>query len=106
MKKILPTFIFLLILFCIVFSTTAQTNSNYFSAFKNDKISATEMAKLPANRTAFIFLISNSRYTNPAVAVLNAKNNLTGIKNTETATSIASLAFVESKTKTVLPENI
>lgn len=106
MKKLFPTFILLLILFCIVFSTTAQTHSNYYSVFKNEKISATEMAKLPANRTAFIFLNSNSRYTNPAFALLNTNNNPFGILKTDKSSNIASVANDDNKTTTATSENI
>lgn len=68
MKKILPGLLLLLIVFCIVYSTTAQTHK-FYSVFGKEEV------KLASNRTAFIFTNSN-KYSNPAISLFNARKNI------------------------------
>ena len=107
MKKILPTLILLLILFCIVFGATAQTGIHHYYKFKNSDEQSVEKLNLPTNRAAFIFGNSNknSNYTNPAIALLSNKSNCVFAKNIEiNNTTVSSL--IENNISEIKQENV
>ncbi|MFN8296048.1 MAG: T9SS type A sorting domain-containing protein [Chitinophagales bacterium] len=88
MKQTLTTLLFLLILTCIVFTATAQTNISLYHPFQHFNEQPSPKSGLPTNRAAFIFSNSsgNSEYTNPAIALLFTKNTNSLLKNTNTET--------------------
>lgn len=104
MKKILPALILLLLLFCIIFSTTAQSKNNGNTLFNRLYTPSVNILNLPSNRAAFIFTNSkeNSTYTNPAVAVLNSKSNNSITKESENKVT----SVYESIKSEILQENV
>ena len=107
MKQILKTLLFLLILSCIIFSATAQTNISKYSTFKHSNEQLFQKSGLPTNRAAFIFSNSNgsSEYTNPAVAILYTKSTNILPKTIETE-AIAVSSLVVNNSNKITEEDI